>query len=321
VPSDAWAQLLVYRKDLFEQAGLPAPETYDDIMNAAKELNTGGTAGFVGANVANDAFTEQTFEHLALANGCEMVDDSQKVVLDSPECAESFGFYGDLLKNYSVKGTQDVDTTRASYFAGKAAMVIWSSFILDELAGLRNDALPTCPQCKADKTWLAKNSGVVTALQGPSGDQPAQFGEVVSWVATADADEDAAEKFIRYMMDGQPYLDWIGFAPEGKIPVRQGTADDPTKFIDAWSTLPAGVDTKAPLSDFYDAQVLDALKTSPDTIQRWALTQGAGALLGATLSELPVAQEVNKVTTGQVTGDQAAKEAQDAVTQIQDDLG
>jgi multiple sugar transport system substrate-binding protein len=321
VPSDAWVQLLVYRKDLFEKAGLPAPETYDDIMNAAKELNTGGTAGFVGANVANDAFTEQTFEHLALANGCEMVDDSQKVVLDSPECAESFGFYGDLLKNYSVKGTQDVDTTRASYFAGKAAMVIWSSFILDELAGLRNDALPTCPQCKADKTWLAKNSGVVTALQGPSGDQPAQFGEVVSWVATADADEDAAEKFIRYMMDGQPYLDWIGFAPEGKIPVRQGTADDPTKFIDAWSTLPAGVDTKAPLSDFYDAQVLDALKTSPDTIQRWALTQGAGALLGATLSELPVAQEVNKVTTGQVTGDQAAKEAQDAVTQIQDDLG
>jgi hypothetical protein len=51
------------------------------------------------------------------------------------------------------------------------------------------------------------------------------------------------------------------------------------------------------------------------------LAAGYGALLGATLSELPVAQEVNKVTTGQVTGDQAAKEAQDAVTQIQDDLG
>ena len=321
VPSDAWVQLLVYRQDLFEKAGLPAPETYDDIMNAAQELNTGGTAGFVGANVANDAFTVQTFEHLALANNCEMVDDSQQVVLDTPECAESFDFYGDLLQNYSVKGTQDVDTTRASYFAGKAAMVIWSSFILDELAGLRNDALSTCAECKADKAWLAENSGVVTALQGPSGDEPAQFGEVVSWVATADADEDAAEQFIRYMMDGQPYLDWIGFAPEGKIPARQGTADEATKYIDAWSTLPAGVDTKAPLSDFYDAEVLDALKTSPDTIQRWALTQGAGELLGASLSELPVAQEVNKVTTGQVTGEEAAKESQDAVSQIQDDLG
>lgn len=320
VPSDAWAQLLIYRKDLFDKAGLSAPQTYDDIMNAAKQLDSGDTVGFVGANVANDAFTEQTFEHLALANGCQMVDDNQDVTLDSPQCAEAFSFYGDLLQNYSVPGTQDVDTTRASYFAGQSAMVIWSSFILDEMAGLRNDAKPTCPQCKSDPAWLAENSGVVTALQGPSGSEPAQFGEVVSWVATADANADAAEKWISFVMDGQPYLDWIGFAPEGKIPTRQGTADDPTKFIDAWSTLPAGVDTKAPLSDFYDAETLDALKKSPDTIQRWALTQGAGDLLGATLSELPVAQEVNKVTTGQVDGQQAAQEADQAVTDIKDSM-
>ena len=39
-----------------------------------------------------------------------------------------------------MPGNQDADTTRATYFAGDAAMVIWSSFLLDELAGLRNDA-------------------------------------------------------------------------------------------------------------------------------------------------------------------------------------
>jgi len=313
-------QLLVYRKDLFDKAGLDAPDTYDKITAAAQQLDSSDVAGFVGANVANDSFTEQTFEHIALANGCQMVDDDQEVVLDTPECAEAFGFYGDLLQNYSVSGTQDVDTTRANYFAGKAAMVIWSSFILDELAGLRNDAKPACPECRKDPTFLAKNSGVVTALQGPSGSEPAQFGEIVSWVATVDADADAAEQFIAYMMD-EGYQKWIGFAPEGKIPTRQGTADNPTQFIDEWSKLPAGVDTKAPLSQFYDAEVLDALRTSPDTIQRWAITQGAGELLGATLSELPVAQEVNKVTTGQVDGETAAKEADAAVTEIQDSLG
>ena len=46
-------------------------------------------------------------------------------------------------------------------------MVIWSSFILDEMAGLRNDALPTCPECEDDPAFLAKNSGVVTAHPGP----------------------------------------------------------------------------------------------------------------------------------------------------------
>jgi multiple sugar transport system substrate-binding protein len=319
VPSDAWAQLLVYRKDLFQKAGLSAPKTYDDITTAAKALDSPSVAGFVGANIPNDAFTEQTFEHLALANGCEMVDDSQKVTLDTPNCVQAFSFYGNLLQNYSVSGAQDVDTTRATYFAGKAAMVVWSSFILDEMAGLRNDAKPTCPECRSDPAFLAKNSGVATALQGPSGSEPAQFGEVVSWVATADANEGAAEKFISYMME-QGYTDWIGFAPEGKIPTRKGTKSNPTKFIDAWSKLPAGVDKKAPLSDFYDKQTLDALKNSPDTMKRWALTQGAGKLLGATLSELPVAKAVNKVTTGEEDGAAAAKEANDAVKSIQDSL-
>ena len=319
VPSDGWAQLIVYRKDLFEKAGLKPPKTYDDVTAAAKELDSSAVAGIVGANIPNDTFTEQTFEHVALANGCQMVTADQDVVLDSPECAAAFGFYGDVIKNYSVAGAQDVDTTRATYFAGKAAMVVWSSFILDELAGLRKDALPTCPQCKSDKTWLAKKSGVVTTLQGPDADKPAQFGEIVSWVATADANTSGSEKFITYMMD-QGYEDWIGFAPEGKIPTRKGTADNPTQYIDQWSKLPAGVDTKAPLSKFYDASVLEALRTSPDTIQRWALNEGSGELLGATLSELPVAQSVNKVTTGEETGEEAAKEADEAVTKIQDSL-
>ncbi|GAB3938240.1 hypothetical protein GCM10027614_17920 [Micromonospora vulcania] len=35
VPSDGWGQLLVYRKDLFAAAGLPAPDTYERITAAA----------------------------------------------------------------------------------------------------------------------------------------------------------------------------------------------------------------------------------------------------------------------------------------------
>ena len=68
-----------------------------------------------------------------------MVDDGGRVALDSPACVAAFAFYDDLIRNHSVAGAQDVDTTRATYFAGKAAMVIWSSFILDELAGLVPD--------------------------------------------------------------------------------------------------------------------------------------------------------------------------------------
>ena len=49
MPSDGWAQLLFYRKDLFEAAGLKEPTTYADVQAAAKELNKGKTAGIVAA--------------------------------------------------------------------------------------------------------------------------------------------------------------------------------------------------------------------------------------------------------------------------------
>ncbi|HEX8096329.1 ABC transporter substrate-binding protein, partial [Jatrophihabitans sp.] len=86
VPSDAWVQLLVYRKDLFDKAGLAAPNTFAAIQAAARKLNSPQVAGITMATVPNDSFTEQTFEYFALANGCQMVDDSGKVSLDSAAC-------------------------------------------------------------------------------------------------------------------------------------------------------------------------------------------------------------------------------------------
>jgi len=319
VPSEAWPQLLLYRRDLFAAAGLPEPRTYADVTAAATKLNTDDVAGFVGATIAGDAFTQQTFEHLALANGCEMVDDGGRVALDSPACVAAFAFYDDLIRNHSVAGAQDVDTTRATYFAGKAAMVIWSSFILDELAGLRDDAAPSCPQCVADPRFLVDNTGIVTALIGPDGREPAQFGEVQSWAVLADANAGPAARFIAFMMsDG--YLDSLASAPEGKFPTRSGTPEEPTRFVDAWRMLPAGVDRRVPLDELYPAPVLDALAGSVGTFRRWGITQGQGALVGATLGELPVPQAIAAMTSGEIDPAEAAQEATVTVSELQDSL-
>jgi multiple sugar transport system substrate-binding protein len=318
VPTDAWSQLLYYRKDLFDKAGLKAPETYADITAAAKALDSGKVAGFVGATTPGDAFTQQTFEHLALGNGCQMVDEAGEVTIASPQCVASFQFYGDLIKSYSVSGTQDVDTVRASYFAGQSAMAIWSTFLLDELAGLRNDAKPSCAECKKDPKFLAENTGVVAAIAGPDG-APAQFGEVSSWAITATAKEEPSQKFVEYMLsDG--YTDWLAIAPEGKFPVRLGTKENPTQYVDAWKDLKVGVDTKAPLSDFYPQEVIDVLSSGADKFSRWGITQGQGDLIGASLGELPVPQAVGKLTGGATDAQGAATQAAEALRAIKKSL-
>ena len=101
------------------------------------------------------------------------------------------------------------------------------------------------------------------------------------------------------------------------MPVRSGDSEGSTTFTDAWAAMPVGVDTKAPLADFYGEDVLEALSTGPDQIGRWALPQGEGELLGAIQGERPVATAVNEVSTG-VDPKEAATTAAEAVRAAQD---
>ena len=166
-------------------------------------------------------------------------------------------FYTNLIKNGSVAGVQDADTTRAAYFAGDAGMIVWSSFLLDELAGLRNDALPTCDECKSDPTVPREEQRHrhrhqrARAAARPSSARRSPFVD-----RQGRPTRRPAQQFVEYMMsDG--YVDWLGLAPEGKFPTRLGTADNPTEYTDAWGKLQAGVDTKKPLGDIYPKDVIE----------------------------------------------------------------
>jgi multiple sugar transport system substrate-binding protein len=317
VPSDGWGQLLIYRKDLFDEAGLDAPQTLDDVKAAAEELNGDGRVGITLATAAGDGFTAETFEHVALAQGCQLTDDAGEVTFDSPECVEALRWYGDLAKNYSVKGAQDVDSTRATYFAGRAAMMFWSPFLLDGMAGLRNDTKPTCPQCKKDVAYLAKNSGLVGPLAGSTG-EPSQFGSVSTFNITIDAPTEDAQKLVEFMM-GDGYVRWLGLSPQGKYPVRLGDSEDPEKFKTAWAELESGVDKKAPLSRFYSKESLASLGEGVEQFQRWGFAQGQGALVGALSGEQPVANAVSEVIGGKDPAD-AAKEVQATTEELKASL-
>lgn len=307
IPTDGWGQLLIYRQDLFDAAGLEAPTTFDKILAAAKALNDPAN-NFYGITLANKAgavMTQQTFEHVALANNCQLVDSEGNVTLDSPECIEAIRFYADVNK-YAPPGEAEVVETRATYFAGQAAMIIWSPFILDEMAGLRDSVLPTCPECADDIAYLAKNSGFVPAFAGPSG-SPAQYGQISYMGITTDADKEAAVEFMKFWFN-EGYLDWLSVSPEGKFPMRQGTPDEPDRFIKGWSQLETGVDRKAKLGDIYGAEVIDLLVKGTNNFSRWGFAQGQGALVAAVYEALPVPARLREVIDGSLTPEEAAAE-------------
>jgi len=317
VPSDGWGQLLIYRKDLFDRAGLGVPDTLERVRAAARRLTRPGMVGITLATKGGDGFTAETFEHVALAAGCQLVDAGGAVSLDSPRCRRAFGLYVELARKFSPGGVQDVDRTRDTYFAGKAAMILWSPFLLDAMAGLNDDAVPSCPQCRADHAYLAKHSGLVGPLG--LGDGPkAQFGTISTWGIARDA-APGAQAFVKYMLsDG--YLRWLAVSPQGKYPVRAGDGADFDRYARGWAELESGTDRRAPLSRFYSAESIASLGEGVRSFQRWGFPQDQGDLVGAMSEREPVTEALAAAIRGDITPDQAAEKAQSAVKQLQESI-
>ncbi len=297
VPADGWTQLLLYRADLFDEAGLAAPTNYDAILEAARALHDPPNMyGFVAATDPSQDYMLQVVEHLALANGVQLVDDDGTVTLDTPAFVEFLEFYRELAE-MSPPGNLYWLQSRELYHSGQAAMIVWSPFILDELAGLRDEA-PVPADEGRHSGWLAENTGFVTRLAGPSNPGGAGYAQVQGFGITVDADIDAAQTLVEHLLtDG--YLDWLSMAAEGKFPVRSGTPDDPTRFVEGWAELEVGVDALAPLGSFYAPGVIDDLVEGLDTGDRWAFRQGEGPLVASLYGTRVMSEAIREFLDGE----------------------
>ena len=289
VPVDGWTQMVVYRKDLFDENGLEPPTNFANVIAAIEALhNPPEMFGFVAPTKVDESYMSQVLEHILLANGVSPVDADGFSPLDEAKTTEVLDFYK-AIAEASPPGELFWDQSRTVYFAGQTAMIIWSPFILDELAGLRDSAPPTINDDPTTRD-LAAVTGIVTNFSGPSNADGAAWADSRYFGITADADIEAAQQFVEFSMN-EGYMQTLGIAPEGKFPVRRGTADSPTEFVEAWSMLDVGVDRKAPLSDLYDASMIDEIVGGLDVGKRWGVAEGQLALA----SKIINSQAINRV--------------------------
>ena len=315
VPVDGWTQMIVYRKDLFDAAGLEAPTSYANVIAALEALhNPPDLYGFVAATKVDENFMSQVLEHVFLANGVSPVDADGFAPLDVAKTTEVLDFYK-AIAEASPPGELFWQQSRELYFAGKAAMIIWSPFILDELAGLRDSAPPTIND-DPTSTELASMTGIVTNFSGPSNPDGAAWGDIRYFGITSDADTDAAMDFVKFSMD-DGYTQTLSIAPEGKFPVRKGTADDPDKFTEAWSMLPVGVDRKAPLGDLYAQEMIDEIVGGLNVAQRWGVAEGQLALASKMINSQAVNRIVRQYIDGEIDAAAAVAAMNDELSSIE----
>jgi multiple sugar transport system substrate-binding protein len=194
-------------------------------------------------------------------------------------------------------------------------MIVWSPFILDEMAGLR-DAAPVTINDDPTTRDLAAATGIVTNLAGPDNPEGAGWAASSNWGITVDADTEAAQTFVEWVLDGDAYLSWLSMAPEGLFPARSGTTDDASAFVDGWSQLDVGVDRRAPLSELYGQDVIDDIVAGLSVANRWAYSQGEGALLSRLYGTRVMAELVRAYLDGEATAEETVELLQTRISAL-----
>ena len=311
VPVDGWTQMVVYRKDLFDANDLAAPDSYANIAKAIDKLHDPGNGmfGFVAATKVDETFMIQVLEHVLLANGYSPVgDDSDAKLIEALEIYKK-------MADASPDGELYWKQSRELYFAGKAAMIIWSPFIMDELAGLRDSAPPTIND-DPTSTELASKTGFITRVSGPSNPKGAGWLDIRYMGVTTDAETDAAIEFVNFAMnEGYSYI--LRIAPEGKFPVRRGNASDPEAYVAEWASLPVGVDRKAPLADLYPQDVIDNIVAGLSTGDRWGLKEGELNRASKIVNSLLFNRVVRKYIDEEISAKEAVALIQEEVDRIE----
>ncbi|MDR0708958.1 MAG: sugar ABC transporter substrate-binding protein, partial [Spirochaetaceae bacterium] len=178
-------QVLYYRKDLFQKAGIKVPTNFTELEAAAKALNTGGVAGF-GSRGAGAAAVTQLSSYVYNYGGKYL--DNNVAVFDKPEAVEAIKYYGLLLGSYGPQGVTSMswEALMPVFQAGKLAMWTDASVFYGQIVDPAKTQIP------------AEDVGVARLPQGPKADSPFI---VVSWamgISGKSKNPDGAMKFLTW---------------------------------------------------------------------------------------------------------------------------
>ncbi|HEX3218338.1 MAG TPA: sugar ABC transporter substrate-binding protein [Aestuariivirgaceae bacterium] len=291
------SSMIMYRKDLFEKAGLTMPEkpTWEFIIDAAKKL-TDKSAGVYGICLRGKAGWGENMAFItAMANsfGARWFDEKWNPQFDSPEWKETIDTYLKVMKDAGPPGavSNGFNENLALFNSGKCAMwidaTVAAGFVTDPKESKVADKVAFA---LAPNKGLGKNANWLWAwsLAIPAGSKKV----------------DAAEKFIGWATSKQ-YAELVA-AKEGWAHAPPGTRKslyDNPKYQEA-----------APFAKLTLESINTADPTKPTVkpvpyvgVQFVAIPefQGLGTKVG---------QFFSAALAGSTTGEQALASAQKAVT-------
>lgn len=303
VPYDGWIQAIWYRKDVFDEAGLDGPVSWEDINAACDALP--GTGNLLYAlTLATDPgqnYPHQVFEQVAMSNDAWPFDAEGNVSMNTPEMVEALKFYTDL-QRCAMPGPQYWRGARESYELDQSGMLFYSTYIMDDL--VEGSGMEGGGNVEIPVEDLPGKTGFASTMEGPNG--AASYGQLVTLGIMQGADP-MAQEVVKYFMTGQNYQDVLALAPFGKVPVLESA-------VEGWSTL-------SPYFENYSEETLGQIANGFETMQRWLFRPDYDATQRAVIGDIEgrllIPQAISNIALeGTMTPEAAAEWLQTQVEQI-----
>lgn len=200
--------VLHYRIDLFEAAGLEPPTTWEELLNAARTLDSQDVAGIAIPGGENRATT--IYGGIFLWQNCgDFFNADLEIALDNERTAEALDFYAQLLESAPEEAVSWAFVEPIeSFWSGRAAMVpFWNG--MDLIIAQNPD--------------LIGNVGVVPM---PAGEMQVteQGGRYVSVFASSEAPE-AAKDWVEFIFTPENARDLTELQPMAYPPVTDASME------------------------------------------------------------------------------------------------
>jgi multiple sugar transport system substrate-binding protein len=267
VPYDGWIQEIWYRDDVFQEAGLNPPISWDDILAACETLPGTGNLLYaltLGTDPGQN-YGHQIFEQVAMSNNAWPFDEAGNVTMDTPEMIAALEFYTSL-QDCAVPGPQFWRGARESYQLDQSGMLFYSTYIMDDL--VEGSGLADGGQLQIAVDELPLNTGFAPEMVGPNGS--ASYGQLVT-ISIMQGASPEAQKVVEYFLQ-EGYQDVLGLAPFGKVPVLKSAVDD-------WKEL-------SPFFAEYSGETLDQIANGFESMQRWLFRPDYDATQRAVIGDI-----------------------------------
>ena len=215
IPLYSHAQVMWYRKDLLEAAGLEVPKTWDEFATAAKALTKDGIYGCSFPCGSNDLMATRFLNFYVRSAGGSLLTDDLKANLTSPEAIEGIKFWLDIYNNCSPKDSVNYAVLDQAnlYYQGKTAFDFNSGF---QISGVMTNSPDLVDQISC---------AMLPKMRADDPDYGAETSNIPMVVWKNSKHPEICKEFMKTLYDTDTYTEFLAATPVGMLPAITGISD------------------------------------------------------------------------------------------------